>query len=97
MRILITIFLALVVAGCCSRSRQASAPSRPLTSTEAQSIASVYIVAARGACGTATRGLQDGGEFWRVQTVFGLGEQPGPELRIDKITRSVTIVQEASR
>jgi len=97
MRIIITIFLALVAAGCCTRRQQASVPSGPVTSAEAQSIASVYIVAARGACGTGTGGVTDGGEFWSVQTVSGLGERPGPELRIDKTTRRVTVVQEASR
>ena len=97
MRIVITMLLALSVAGCCTRQQQASAPSGPVTSAEAQSIASVYIAAARGACGSGTGGVEDGGEFWRVQTVYGLGERPGPELRIDKITRRVTAVQEASR
>lgn len=97
MRIIITILLALSAAGCCTRQQQASAPSEPVTIAEAQSIASIYIVAARGTCGTGTGGVQDGGEFWRVQAVYGLGERPGPELRVDKITRRVTVVEEASR
>jgi hypothetical protein len=94
MRIIITIFLALVVVGCGTRQQEASVPSGPVTRAEAQSIASIYIVAVRGACGAGTRGIADGGEFWRVQTVCGLGETPGPELRIDKLTRRVTVVPE---
>jgi hypothetical protein len=97
MRLITTILLALSAAGCCTHHQQASAPSGPVTIAEAQSIASGYIVAARGSCGTGTGAVQDGGEFWCVQTVYGLGERPGPELRIDKITRHVTVVQEASR
>ncbi len=97
MRTIIFIFLALVATGCCTRRQQTSAPSGPVTSAEAQSIASIYLVAARGACGTGTGGVMDGGEFWRVQTVYGLAERPGPELHIDKVTRRVTVVQEATR
>jgi len=97
MRTIITVFVILVAAGCCTHRQQASALSGPVTSAEAQSIASVHIVAARGACGTGTGAVTDGGEFWSVQTVYGLGERPGPELRIDKLTRRVTIVQEAGR
>ena len=97
MRAVIMIFLALLEAGCCTRSRQTSVQSGPVTDVEAQSIATVYIVAARGACGAHTGELRDGGKFWLVQTVYGLGERPGPELRIDKITRQVTVVPEASR
>jgi hypothetical protein len=96
-RVIITVLLGLIAAGCCSRSRQVSVPLGPATSVEAQSIASVYIIATRGACGTSARGVTDGGKFWRVQTVFGLGESSGPELRIDKITRQVTVVQEATK
>ena len=97
MRIVITMLLALSVAGCCTRQQQASPPSGPVTSADAQSIASVYIAAARGACGSGTGGVQDCGEFWRVQTVYGLGERLGPELRIDKITRRIIAVQKTSR
>jgi len=97
MRIIITICLALVAIGCRTHSQQASLPAGPVTSAEAQSIASVYIVAARGACGTGAGGVVDGGDSWRVQTVYGLGERLGPELRIDKITRRVTVVQDATR
>jgi hypothetical protein len=97
MRTIISIFLALLAAGCCTRPRHASILPEPVTSMEAQSIASVYIAAARGACGTGTSGVEDGGDFWRVQTVYGLGERPGPELRIDKVTRGITVIQETSR
>ena len=95
MRAIITLLLILVAAGCCARRQQASAPSGPVTSADAQSIASVHVVAARGACGTGTGAVTDCGKFWSVQTVYGLSERPGPELRIDKLTRRVTVVQEA--
>ena len=92
-----TIFLALIAAGCCTGPRQTSLPLGLVTSEEARSVASLYITAARGACGTGTGRVQDGGAFWRVQTVYGLGERLGPELRIDKMTQRVTVVQEPSR
>lgn len=84
--------LILAVAGCCHPPPVSQAqPILPLSSTEAGAIANIYLIALYGPCGTSSMSVEDGGSFWRVQTVFGLGERPGPELRVDKLSRKVTV------
>jgi len=96
MRVFLIITLLSIVAAGCRTQRSPSdraVPTAQLTSAEAKSLADVFIVASRGACGTAATTVEDAGEFWRVQTVYGLSERPGPELHIDKLTRKVSEVQ----
>jgi len=95
MRSFLTIaLLCSVLTGCRTQQPDSDAvsPPAPLTSSEALSLASVYVVIAGGACGTAATTIEDAGAFWKVQTVHGLGGHPGPELHIDKLTRKISVV-----
>jgi hypothetical protein len=97
MRLVFTLLLAVLALGCRTHKRAPAVPTGPVTEAEARSIADVYIVMARGACGSGAGRVEDGGEFWRVHTVFGLGARPAPYILIDKRTRHVTVAETEQR
>jgi hypothetical protein len=96
MRSLCVLLVAFAIAGCCTRSPETAPPISAETSSDAQSVASLFIASTLGACGTRTGAIHDRGDYWVFETVFGLGERPGPRLRIDKSTRRVTILQDTT-
>jgi hypothetical protein len=97
MRVFIAILMfALLGVGCRTHNVASEAGDRPppVSQAEVRSMAEAYIVAMRGACGTGISAVEDGGELWIVQTVYGFGERPGPDLHIDKLTRRITVVHD---